>query len=390
MKKPNPPILLTPGPVPLSPSVLKSLSKPPPYHRSTQFAKILLSIQPYLKKIFQTKQTVLLLNASGTGAMAAALLNTLSAKDTVLVISAGKFGERWAEMAFAYKLRVHLIKIPWGEAVDIPAVRTALKKDSSIKAVLVQACETSTGVLHPVQALAQLTKKHPHVLFILDAVSALGAVDIPMDRWGIDVMIGGSQKSFGLPAGLSFISLSQKAWRFNKKASLSVYYFNLKKELTAQLKGQTAFSSNASYIQALHTHLLENKNPLKQNCQNARRRAKAAEHFCQKINLKIFAQTPSPSVTSMLLPPNINGVLLKEQINKKYGVIFAGGQGPLKGRILRIGHLNTGPRAALNLLKGLTALAWQLNTIHPQVFTKTKITQALAGLKKDLYKKNKM
>ena len=182
--------------------------------------------------------------------MSSALLNTLSPGDQVLSVSAGRFGERWAEMATSYQLNVTHVSFPWGQIIKTEDVKKALQKNTNIKAVLSQACETSTGVLHPIKELAEVCRQH-QALFILDAISALGAVDIPMDQWGIDVLIGGSQKSFGLPAGMSFIALSEKAWHFNEQSKMPVYYLDLKKELKAQAKGQTAFSSNVAFVRAL-------------------------------------------------------------------------------------------------------------------------------------------
>ena len=255
MKKCLSPVLLTPGPVPLYPGALKALSEPAIHHRSSEFSSLFLKLQVLLQQIFQTRQIVLVLNASGTGAMSAALLNTLSPGDQVLAVCAGKFGDRWADMATAYHLQVIKLKVPWGEAADPGAVRRALEKHPDIKAILIQACETSTGVLHPVKAIAGLVKKRPHTLCLVDAISAVGAMSIPMDKWHIDALIGGSQKSMALPAGMSFVALSDKAWKFNACSKLPVYYFDLKKEKTAQLKGYTAFSSNVAYIRALYISL---------------------------------------------------------------------------------------------------------------------------------------
>ncbi len=367
-------ILLTPGPVPLSASVRHALSQATIHHRSKKFSQKLLALQSDLKTIFQTKQTVLLLNATGTGAMASALLNTLSPKDEVLVLSAGKFGKRWQDLAVTYQLKTHTVKAPWGKAISTKDVSTALKKHPSIKAVLLQACETSTGVWHPVQKLAQLTRKKTNTLFILDAISAVGAIDIPMDKWGIDIMIGGSQKAFGVPAGMSFIALSKKAWNFYKTSTLPAFYFDLKKEQIAQLKGQTAFSSNVAYINALHVSCKKLAQNLKGHFQHTRQLSQITQVFCKALGLRLFAQTPSPSVTAIMLPSHIDGVKLKQQIEKKYGVVFAGGQGSLKGSIIRIGHLH--PSTA-DLLKGLKALALVLRSVnyvsHKQVQSAMKI-----------------
>lgn len=378
-KKSNPsPILLTPGPVMLLPSVLSALSEQTIHHRSTEFSKLFLQVSNCLKEFFQTKQPVLMLNASGTGAMSAALLNTLSPKDKVLAICAGRFGKRWAEMASVYQLQVQIINVPWGEAVKAQTVKTILQKDPQIKAVLTQACETSTGVLHPIQKLAQLTKANSKTLLIVDAISALGAVNIPMDKWGIDVLIGGSQKSFALPTGMSFICLSKKAWQFNKTARLPVYYLDLKKENIAQKKGQTAFSSNVSYVKALYQFFLSGAGNINKRIQNSRKMSKMTLNFCKNLGLNTFAKAPSPSMTSIILPAHIDGIKLKKYIETKYAIIFAGGQEALKGRVLRIGHLGNEPIS--HLIKGLTALAFSLKSADKNLWTNQQIKHALKKL----------
>ncbi|MDE0119232.1 MAG: alanine--glyoxylate aminotransferase family protein [Bdellovibrionales bacterium] len=366
------PLLLTPGPVPIPKLILDSLSRPMIHHRCSEFEDIFKQTKTLLKKIFQTKQEVFILNASGTGAMASSLLNTLSPKDTVLVLSAGKFGERWAEMALTYNLHLLKLDASWGQTVSIQNVKNLIDKNPQIKAILVQACETSTGVLHPIKELATLTRDNPNILLIVDAISALGAVDINMDQWGIDVMIGGSQKSFCLPAGMSFIALSQKAWQFNESSRLPVYYLDLKKE-KVQAKGQTAFSSNVTFIQALHSFLLPLKeiNGLDKMIQKSEALSQMTHRFCKSLNLNIFAAPPSPSVTSISLPPHIDGVKLKKYIEQRYQVALGGGQDKLKGRIIRVGHL--GAISTDDLKRGLKSLALGLQFFDPRLVTKKDI-----------------
>ena len=380
MKKKLPPILLTPGPVPSSPSVLEALAEPMIHHRTQTFVEQLKQAQYLLKKIFQTTQPVLILNATGTGAMSSALLNTLSPGDQVLSVSAGRFGERWTEMAESYQLNVIPISIPWGQIIKTEDVKTALQKNTNIKAVLSQACETSTGVLHPIKELAEVCQQH-QALFILDAISALGAVDIPMDKWGIDVLIGGSQKSFGLPAGMSFIALSEKAWSFNKESKMPVYYLDLKKELIAQAKGQTAFSSNVAFVRALTKALAPiEEQGLQFFIQRSKNLSQITLEFCKKLNLKIYAENPSPSVTSIALPSHIDGVQLKKQIENKYNVVVGGGQGQLIGKIIRIGHL--GNISTEDLIQGLKALTYCLHEMDSKIITNKQLQTALDYLKK--------
>ena len=376
--KNSPPLLLTPGPVSIPQSLLQILSEPMIHHRSLEFANILQKTQILLKKMFQTKQDVLLLNSSGTGAMSAALLNTLSPGDTVLALCAGKFGERWADMAKAYRLNVIKLSAAWGKAISPEELKLTLKQHPQIKAVLGQACETSTGVIHPIEALASVTKKeNPKILFIMDAISALGTVDIPMDQWGIDIMIGGSQKSFCLPAGMAFIALSEKAWSYNKTAQLPVYYFDLKKEKQAQSKGQTAFSTNVSFIRTLHAFLLplEKEDGLKKLIQKSEQLSQITLKFCKILNIDIFGKPNSPSVTSIQLPAHIDGVILQKQMEKKHKILLGGGQDKLKGRIIRIGHI--GNTSVADLKKGLKQLSLELHSMNTQFISKKNIEKAL-------------
>ncbi len=373
------PLLLTPGPVTAPSNVLKQLSKPMIHHRSQKFVNILKETKTLLKIIFQTKQDVIILNSSGTGAMSSALLNTLSPRDTVLVLSAGKFGERWIEMAKAYKLKVISLKAPWGKAISVQKTHDLLSKNPQIKAVLAQVCETSTGVSHPIKELANLTRKKSDTLFIVDAISALGTMDIKMDQWGIDVMIGGSQKSFCLPAGMSFIAFSKKAWKFNEKAQLPVYYFDLKKERKAQVKGQTAFSSNVSSIRALHSFLLplKKKDSLKKMIQKSEKLSRFTLRFCKITGLDVLAD--SACLTSIALPKHIDGIKLKKQIEKDYQVFLGGGQGQLKGRIIRVGHL--GAISLKDLKKALKSLALVLHSLDSNLIKKQDLKKALAESK---------
>ena len=332
-------ILLSPGPVALSLTVREQLGRTMTHHRSLEIKQALARLQSSLQQIFKTKEPVYILNSSGTGAMEAALTNTLSPQDEVLVISAGKFGQRWKELALAYSLIPHEIKVPWGEAVDVLSVQEKLKTNPQIKAVLVQACETSTAVNHPIKELAELTKNLPQTLLIVDAISALLMMDLDMDAYGIDILIGGSQKSFALPAGLSFLALSKKACKFQTSSSLPVFYFDLKKEKTSNQKGETSFSANVSFIRALDASL---QDYLKQGLPHIRDKAKklaaALKQFAKHLNLKIFSSAPSLTVTALTMPENIDGNKIKKFMEEQ-NVIVGGGQDFLKGKIIRFGHI---------------------------------------------------
>lgn len=332
-------ILLSPGPVALSPVVREQLGRSMTHHRSREIIQVLARLQSSLQKVFKTREHIYILNSSGTGAMEAALTNTLTPQDEVLVISAGKFGQRWKELSFAYCLTAHEIKVPWGTAVNVSTVKEKLKSHPQIKAVLVQACETSTAVNHPIKELAVLTKALPQTLLIVDAISALMMMDLDMDDDGIDILIGGSQKSFALPAGLSFLSLSKKAQEFQKTSLLPSYYFNLQKEKSANKKGETSFSANVSFIRALDASL---QDCLRQGFSKLRNKAKtlatATEQFARQLNLKLFSAAPSLTVTAITMPENIDGDQVKKFMEEQ-NVIVGGGQDILKGKIIRFGHI---------------------------------------------------
>ncbi len=212
--------IFTPGPVAVPSEVLIEMAKPIIHHRTKEFEDIFAEVREGLKYIYETTQEVFILAASGTGAMEASVVNTLSRGDKVLVVNGGKFGERWGKICRAYEVEVEELMVEWGHAVDPSEIKNALDKDPTIKAVLVQASETSTGVMHPTKAIAEITRNRDDVILIVDGITGVGVFPLPFDEYGIDVMVGGSQKAFMLPPGLSFACMSEKAWKFNEKSDL--------------------------------------------------------------------------------------------------------------------------------------------------------------------------
>jgi aspartate aminotransferase-like enzyme len=208
--------IFTPGPVAVPSEVLIEMAKPIMHHRTKEFEAIFAEVREGLKYIYDTKQEVFVLAASGTGAMEAAVVNTLSRGDKVLVVNGGKFGERWGKICKAFGLDTQELMVEWGHSVDPADIEKALEKDPSIRAVLVQASETSTGVMHPTKEIADITRHRDDVILIVDGITGVGVFPLPFDEIGIDVMVGGSQKAFMLPPGLSFAAMSEKAWKFNK------------------------------------------------------------------------------------------------------------------------------------------------------------------------------
>ncbi len=385
MKKPY--VLLTPGPVPLTSSIKNILSEQPHYHRGLKFQQIFNKVKKLLQIFFQTKESVIILTSTGTGAMEAAITNTLSPGDTVLCICSGKFGNRWKDIALSYGLHTEIIDIPWGKTVSPEEISRYLQKNKNIKALLVSACETSTATNQPIEEISKVLKNNSEILLIVDGITGLGSMHLPMDQWNIDVLIGGSQKSFLLPTGMSFIALSQKAWKFEKKSKCPKYYFNLKREKEDQDKGWSSFSINVSFIKALEeslNHILQKNKGLEKNILRCQQLAKATQLFCKELGLDLLSQKPSASVTAIQIPKNISANQIKKSIEEKENIIVAGGQDHLKDKIIRIGHL--GFIQNEDLLRCLETLGIELHNQSNDKFPIYKIQKALEVAKKELSK----
>ena len=242
--------LLAPGPVPVPPNVLNAMAAPIIHHRSPDFVELFAGVKEGLKALYQTTQPVLILTSTGTGGMEGSVTNFLSPGDKALFINGGKFGERWGKICAAYGVQTTEIKVTWGESVDVGQVEAALKADPAIKAVYVQASETSTGAAHDVKAIAALTRDR-ETITVVDAITALGVVDMPMDAWGLDVVVSGAQKGYMLPPGLAFVGISEKAWAMNRTATCPRFYFDFAKERKALDGNQTAFTPAVSLIVGL-------------------------------------------------------------------------------------------------------------------------------------------
>ena len=250
----NTPLVMTPGPVLVPQAIMETVALPIIHHRTDAFEKDLSWVLENLPKIFKTKEPAYIHTSTGSGAMESALVNTLSPGDKVLCIVGGKFGERFSEIAESYGMKVLIHNVEWGKSFVVSDIEKILKDNPDIKAITCQACETSTGALNPIQALGNLVQKTEAIL-IVDAITALGATDLNMDEWCLDVVIGGSQKAFMLPTGLSFISFSKKAWSRIEISKTPKYYWDIRKEKKANEKNQTFFSSPVTHIRALKTAL---------------------------------------------------------------------------------------------------------------------------------------
>lgn len=372
--------LFAPGPVPLSEGVRQALAEPMIHHRSEAFKKILRESLNLLQHVFQTRQPVMILNSVGSGAMEAALVNTLSPGDEALFIVAGKFGERWWKMGQAFGLKCFALEVPWGEAVSPETLTATLKKRPTIKAVFCQACETSTAVAQPLREIAKVIRQHAHEsLFVVDAMTALGAMPIEMDEWGIDVLVAGSQKAFMLPAGISFIALSDRAWKMATKSTMPKYYFDLAAELESNTKNETRFSSSVSHIRALHTALQESfAGPkLARTIARSQVLARATREVCTQVyQLQIYPKAPSSSVSALLIPEAIQDKNLTKILLNKFNLFIGGGQDQLKGKIFRVGHL--GHISDEDQLFFVQALGLALKECGWAAATDHSITQAVA------------
>ena len=347
--------LLTPGPTQVPPEVLLRMSQPLIHHRTPAFSQLFAEVQRGLQWLFQTAQDVLILAASGSGAMEAAMTNTCSPGDRVIVVNGGKFGERWLKICAAFGVQTEEIAVEWGQAVTVEAVAQALRPQPQAKAILMQASETSTTALHPVQEIAALTRDS-ETLLIVDGITAVGATDMPMDRSGIDVLITGSQKALMLPPGLAFIALSPKAWQSTEQAQLPRFYFDLQKERTEQAKHTTAYTPAISLISGLHEALQQLRaEGLEQVWARHTLLMTATHAAVRALGLRLLAEShPSPAATGVWLPPAVDGRQLLTYMRDRMGVDLAGGQDHLKGKIVRISHLGyVGPFDVITAISSL-------------------------------------
>ena len=325
--------LMTPGPVPLPRRVRQSLSEFECHHRSTEFSEVLVRVFENLKSIFKTKQHCYILAATGTGGLEAAMVNGLTTKKPFLYINAGKFGERWGKIAAAYNIPCEELKLPWGKNIPLNKVEEIIKK-GNYQALAFQACETSTGALLPTQELAQICQRN-NILSIVDGITGLAAVDLPMDKWGLDIVVGGSQKAFMLPTGMSFISLSEKAETVN--SDINSYYFDLRSEKKTNMGGKTRYSTQTHFIIALDIVLDEILNNVGFD-KHLKSISRKAQYFRENISLELFPETASPSLTCLKIPEGMSGDEIKKKVAAD-GFVIVGGQDQLSDKVLRVGHM---------------------------------------------------
>ena len=332
--------LLTPGPTPLYPKALHAMMGSDIHHRTEEFRTLYRGVLADLKEVFGTSNDVLTLVASGTGAMEASVANFFSPGDRAIVCSAGKFGERWVEIAKAWGLDAVVLQEPYGSFVKPEQVDAALKANPGAKGVFVQASETSTGAAHDVHAMGELVKK-TEALFVIDAITGLGTMPLDIDGWGLDVVIGGSQKAFMIPPGMAFLSVSEKAWARAETAKLPKFYFNLKKERKNAASGESSWTPATSLLLALAEALKYIKAlGMAKLVDNAQMLAQATRAAVTALGLELFSPgSPSASVTAVKAPAGVDSSAIVKEYRNRFGSVIANGQGSMKGQIFRIAHL---------------------------------------------------
>lgn len=361
--------LLTPGPTPIPERVSALLGQPILHHRTPAFETLFQEVRDGLKWVFQTKQEVICLATSGTGAMDAAICNLFSPGEKIITVAGGKFGERWTKIAQAYGLNPIEIKLAPGDALDPAQLAQTIAAHADAKAVCFQASETSTGSAMPVKAIVDLAKK-AGMLSVCDAITAAGVFDLPMDAWGIDVLMTGSQKAMMIPPGLAFIALSDAAWKRVDTAKLPKFYLNLKKERDAHLKNQTAWTPATGLIMGLHESLKMMK---EEGLENIFKRhallSLATRNAVKALGLEVLAEkSPSHAVTAVKVPATVKeGKKIPKLMREKYGVTIAGGQDELEGKIFRLSHF--GYCSIFDITTGISCLELVLSELgHPVTF----------------------
>mgnify|MGYP000493821653 FL=1 len=334
--------LFTPGPTPLSPVVLQAMGKNIPHHRTDEFRAIFKGAREGLQRFFKTTQDVLILSCSGSGGMEAALVNTLSTGDTMLALVAGNFGERWANIGKAHGMDVQILEAEWGTAVKPEAVKAALDANPKIRGVFVQHNESSTGVKHDIQAIASVVKDRADVILVVDAISGMGAMPLHTDEWGVDVVVVGSQKSLALPPGMAFVSVNEKAWQRIQTSKAPKFYFDLLRERKNQVNFESAWTPPISLVVALDAVLkdLDAAGGVDALVRNAGTLAAMTRGAAHALGLPLLAPNDhGDALTAMKPPPGIEIGKITKILKGEFKSEVAGGQGKLKGQIMRVAHL---------------------------------------------------
>src|SRR5438132_2169399 len=338
--------LFTPGPTPILPAAQTAMASFAVHHRTADFRALFQRVLADMKDFIGTQNDVLVLASSGTGVMEGAVSNLTSPGDKVLVLTAGKFGERWRDLANAFGCNVELISAPYGQTFSLDEIRQKLTAD--VRAVYVQATESSTGARHDVQGIAKLVRAMDATLLVVDAITGLGTTRLDVDGWGIDVIIGGSQKALMIPPGLAYCAISERAWRRMETAKSPRYYFDFRKERKAAAKGESAFTPATSMFAALSAALdfvrqmgdgdmVAGREALVNNAELAAAMTRAG---AQALGLKLFSpSSPSAALTAIKAPAGVNSGAIVKEFRESFAAVVANGQGEMKGKLFRIAHI---------------------------------------------------
>jgi aspartate aminotransferase-like enzyme len=334
--------LRVPGPTPCPPEVLQAAARPMINHRGPEYHKMIHEVTDELKQVFQTKHDLYILTGSGTGGLEAAVVNTLSPGDKILSVSIGVFGDRWANIARTFGAQVVSLNYEWGQAADPDDVARAIKDSPDIKAVLVTHNETSTGVTNDLKDICRVVKDAGKLLLV-DAISSLSSIDLPVDEWGCDVVVTASQKGWMVPPGLAMVSISPEAWKAFEKAKMPRFYWDFGKARSYYLeKAENPWTPAVSVVFALSASLkMMLKEGLKSIFDRHTRIGRMTRDGIKALGLSIFAEEKhtSNTVTSVAIPPGLDGKKLRQLMQSEHGIVLAGGQQHLDGKIFRIGHL---------------------------------------------------
>jgi len=337
--------LFTPGPTQLLPSAQLAMAAATMHHRTAEFRALYSRVLADLKTFVGTKNDVVMFTASGTGAMEAAMANLTSPGDKVLVVSAGKFGERWEGLAKTYGCQVEVLRAPYGQTVSPPQVREELGPDH--KVLFMQATESSTGVRHDVEGIARVLAG-TETLLVVDAITGLGTTHFDVDRWGMDVIIGGSQKAVMIPPGLAYCAVSERAWQRMESTKNPRYYFDLRKERKNGAKGESSYTPATALVAALAAaldyireqgagDLASGRKLLVDNAETAAAMTRAA---AKALGLKLFsASSPGAALTAIAAPDRVDSSDIVKAFRNRFGAVIANGQGEMKGQLFRIAHL---------------------------------------------------
>lgn len=338
--------LFTPGPTPLLPAAQTAMAAFTAHHRTADFRALFQGVLADMKAFVGTKNDVLVLACSGTGVMEAAVSNLTSPGDKVLVLTAGKFGERWTGLAKAFGCQVDVLSAPYGETFSLQDVRSRVSPD--VRAVFVQATESSTGVRHDIEGIAKTVRQHgEETLLVVDAITGLGTTHLDVDGWGIDFIIGGSQKALMMPPGLAYCAVSDRAWKSMEKTTSPRYYFDLRKERKSAAKGETAYTPATSLFAALGAALEfirgMGKGDLARGREalvnNAELCAEMTRAGAKALGLKLYAAAPAAALTAICAPDGVDSGKIVKEFRESFDAVVANGQGEMKGKIFRIAHI---------------------------------------------------